>query len=103
MSYYLEGKSLADIKTILESIAILLPQNKSRWGKQTLSNILSNYHYIGTEDYPTILSKTYVPDCMTGRQIINDSQLPQYLIENNHEAIINELLDMKNKDPSLWS
>jgi hypothetical protein len=40
---------------------------------------------------------------MTGRQIINDSQLPQYLIENNHEAIINELLDMKNKDPSLWS
>lgn len=25
---------------------------------------------------------------MTGRQVTNDGQLPQYLIENNHEAII---------------
>ncbi len=35
-----------------------------------------------------LLQKTYVPDCMTSRQVTNDGQLPQYLIENNHEAII---------------
>lgn len=57
-SYYLEGKSLADIKVILEYISIPSPQNKPRWGKQTLSNILSNYHYLGTENYPAIIFKT---------------------------------------------
>ncbi|HHV04393.1 MAG TPA: hypothetical protein GXX64_10915 [Bacteroidales bacterium] len=57
-SYYLDGKSLADIKVILESISIPSPQNKPRWGKQTLSNILSNYHYLGTENYPAIIFKT---------------------------------------------
>lgn len=56
-SYYLDGKSLADIKVILESISIPSPQNKPRWGKQTLSNILSNYHYLGTENYPAIIFK----------------------------------------------
>ena len=56
-SYYLDGKSLADIKVILESISIPLPQNKPRWGKQTLSNVLSNCHYLGTEDYPRIVSQ----------------------------------------------
>lgn len=56
-SYYLDGKSLADIKIILESISIPSPQNKPRWGKQTLSNILSNYHYLGTENYPAIIFK----------------------------------------------
>lgn len=57
-SYYLEGKSLADIKGLLESLQIPSPQNKLCWGKQTLSNILSNPHYLGSEDYPSIVTKT---------------------------------------------
>ena len=56
-AYYLEGKSIAEIKDILKGIRIPSPYNKSMWGKQTLANILSNPHYTGSEVYPTITSK----------------------------------------------
>lgn len=55
--YYLEGKSLSEIKDILEEIGIPSPQSKPKWGKQTLSNILSNPHYLGSEDYPAIITQ----------------------------------------------
>ena len=56
-SYYDEGKSLAEIKGILEGMNIPSPQNKKVWGKQTISNILSNPHYLGSEDYPKIIEQ----------------------------------------------
>ena len=60
-SYYLEGKSLSDIIDIFEDIGIPSPQNKPRWGKQTLSNILSNIHYVGSDIYPAIIDQeTYI-------------------------------------------
>ena len=55
--YYLEGKSLSEIKEILEGMRIPSPQNKPSWGKQTISNILSNPHYLGSDDYPQIISE----------------------------------------------
>ena len=55
--YYLEGKSLSAIKEILEGVGISSPQNKPTWGKQTLSNILSNPHYLGSEEYPPLISQ----------------------------------------------
>lgn len=56
-SYYIEGKSLSEIKELLESAGIPSPQNKPTWGKQTLSNILTNPHYLGSEVYPEIIDK----------------------------------------------
>ena len=56
-SYYDEGKSLAEIKDILEGLNVPSPQNKKVWGKQTISNILSNPHYLGSEDYPKIIEQ----------------------------------------------
>ena len=55
--YYLEGKSLGEIKEILEGMNIPSPQNKPSWGKQTISNILSNPHYLGSDVYPQIISE----------------------------------------------
>jgi hypothetical protein len=55
--YYLEGKSLSAIKEILEGVGIPSPQNKPTWGKQTLSNILSNPHYLGSVEYPPLISQ----------------------------------------------
>ena len=55
--YYLQGKSLSEIKSILEDVGIPSPQNKPTWGKQTLSNILSNPHYLGSEEYPQIITQ----------------------------------------------
>ena len=55
--YYLEGKSLGEIKEILEGMSIPSPQNRPSWGKQTISNILSNPHYLGSDVYPQIISE----------------------------------------------
>ena len=55
--YYLQGNSLSQIKAILEGLGIPSPQNKPTWGKQALSNILSNPHYVGSEEYPTIITQ----------------------------------------------
>ena len=54
-SYYLDGKGLSEIIDILEDLGIPSPQNKPQWGKQTLSNILSNIHYVGSDVYPAII------------------------------------------------
>lgn len=56
-TYYDEGKSLAEIKDILEGLNIPSPQNKKVWGKQTISNILSNPHYLGSDEYPKIIEQ----------------------------------------------
>lgn len=55
--YYLEGCSIAKIKDNLESMGIPSPLNGKKWSKQTLSNILSNPHYLGDELYPKIISE----------------------------------------------
>lgn len=56
-SYYLEGKSLREIKEALEAAGIPSPQNKQIWGKQTLANILTNPHYLPPNDICWFLSE----------------------------------------------
>ena len=53
---YAEGKSLSEIKRILEGMNVPSPYNGRSWGKQTLSNLLSNPHYLGSEEYPAIIA-----------------------------------------------
>lgn len=60
---YEEGKSLAEIKTILEGLNIPSPYNRRTWGKQTISNLLSNPHYLGLEQYPALISRELF-DCV---------------------------------------
>ena len=55
--YYLQGKSLGEIKDILEGMWIPSPQNKPTRGKQVISNILSNVHYLGSDVYPPIITQ----------------------------------------------
>ena len=55
-NWYCEGKSLSQIADILSGMFVPSPQNKQTWGRQVLSNILSNAHYIGEDDYPKIIS-----------------------------------------------
>ena len=54
--WYCEGKSLAQIVTLLSDIGVPSPQNKQTWGRQALANILSNEHYTGADNYPVIIS-----------------------------------------------
>jgi hypothetical protein len=41
----------------LQELKICSPRNKLVWGKQIISNILSNPVYVGTDVYPQIISK----------------------------------------------
>ena len=55
--WYLDGKSTSEIKEILEEDGIPSPRNGKKWSKQTIANILSNEHYVGSEEYPQIISE----------------------------------------------
>ncbi len=54
------------------------------WKVNTLNQITSNVFYTGN----TLLQKLYVPNHLDKKQIKNRGELPQYFIENSHEAII---------------
>ncbi len=54
-SWYAEGDSIGTIKERLESAMVPSPQNKPKWGKQSLHNILTYDRYVGDEIYPKIL------------------------------------------------
>lgn len=54
---YLHNNSLSAILESLKDFKLKSPRNKSVWGKQTVSNILSNPVYVGTDIYPQIISK----------------------------------------------
>ena len=49
-----------------------------------MRNILSNEKYKGD----AILQKTLCEDFLTKKMKINQGEVPQYYVENNHEAII---------------
>ena len=55
-----------------------------QWARSVVSKILSNYTYTGN----LVLQKTYRENHLTKRTVINKGQLPQYHVEESHEAII---------------
>jgi site-specific DNA recombinase len=56
-SWYAEGDSIGTIKERLESAMVPSPQNKPKWGKQSLHNILTYDRYLGDGVYPKILDE----------------------------------------------
>ena len=80
-----QGMSLREIVTELKKLAIPSPKGKSVWGVETVRRILQNEKYKGH----VLLQKTYVSNFFTGKRTNNGGELPKYLIEGHHEAIIN--------------
>ncbi len=83
---YLKGYGCRKIKSYLEKNGIKTVTGKSEWSTSTIDRILSNEKYIGT----VLSQKSYVENCLTHKQVKNNGELPMYLIENNHEAIISK-------------
>ena len=83
---YLKGYGCRKIKSYLEKNDIKTITGKCIWSTSTIDRILSNEKYIGT----VVSQKSFVENCLTHKQVKNDGQLPMYLIENNHEAIISK-------------
>lgn len=81
---YLEGSSMDKIKKGLETDGVLTGAGKTRWHTSTIRKILSNEKYIGD----ALLQKIYTVDFLTKKRVKNNGIMPQYYVENSHEAII---------------
>lgn len=70
---------------------ILTPGKKQKWNTGTVKHILANEKYKGN----ALLQKSYTVDFLTKKKKLNNGEIPQYYVENNHEAIIDpEVFDM---------
>jgi hypothetical protein len=59
-------------------------QNIKGGNIQTIKRILTNEKYKGD----ALLQKSYTVDFLTKKKKANEGEIPQYYVENNHEAII---------------
>ena len=82
---YIEGHSADTIGKILESKGVK-PRYAAKWSRSTIMQIISNYNYTGD----LILQKTFRDNHLTKRKVMNKGELDQYIVENNHEAIISQ-------------
>ena len=81
---YLEGASMLKIARGLEADGILNGAGREKWHTSNINQILRNEKYIGD----ALLQKTYTTDFLTKKRVKNHGIVPQYYVENSHEAII---------------
>lgn len=81
---FLTGKNCNTIAKSLTKQGIPTPMGKSKWTFGTIKRILQNEKYKGD----ALLQKTFVTDFLTKSTKVNEGELLQYYVENNHEAII---------------
>lgn len=87
---YLEGASCMKIARGLERDGIRTARDNPRWHDSTVRKILENEKYMGD----ALLQKTYTIDFLNKKRGRNNGTLPQYYIEDDHEAIIPKELFM---------
>jgi len=81
---YLEGKSVIQIARALEQEKIKTATGNDKWHDAVIYKMLQNEKYMGD----ALLQKTYTVDFLTKKRVENQRIVPQYYIEDNHEAII---------------
>ena len=85
----MNGKTPGGIARLLTVEGIPTPAGKTNWQTSTIESILTNEKYRGSAR----LQKKFTVDFLTKKQKVNEGEIPQYYIEESHEAII---------DPSEW-
>ena len=78
----------------LECDGILTGAGNPRWHTSTVAKILRNEKYMGD----ALLQKTYTVDYLSKKRIKNNGIMPQYYVENDHEAIIPKEIFMRVQD-----
>lgn len=81
---FLEGNSSIQIKKILEKDGIKTVTGKDVWQASVIDQMLRNEKYMGD----ALLQKTYTVDFLTKKRVKNQGIVPQYYVEDDHEAII---------------
>ncbi|MDU3751143.1 MAG: recombinase family protein [Peptoniphilus rhinitidis] len=82
-SEYLSGKSRMQIEKMFAKEGITTRRGY-RWVDSNIKVILRNITYTGN----LLFQKEYVVDPITKKRKLNRGELPQYYVENTHEAII---------------
>lgn len=81
---YLEGSSVLQITRALEADGVKTVTGKDKWSDSVVAKMLQNEKYMGD----VLQQKTYTVDFLTKKRVKNQGIVPQYYIEDNHEAII---------------
>ena len=96
---YLEGYSTAKISEYLEEKGIKTATGKDKWNATVIAKMIRNEKYMGD----ALLQKTYTANLclrpnsqilvrmeifMTKKKVVNNGIVPQYYVEDDHEAII---------------
>lgn len=81
---YLNGSTPHSIAKTLTADGILSPGGKAAWNPQNIRSILSNKKYKGD----ALLQKSYTVDFLSKKKKLNEGEIPQYYVENAHQAII---------------
>jgi len=81
---FLEGATPHLIAKHLTAEGIPTPGGKDVWSQTTVKAILTNEKYKGD----ALLQKSYTTDYLTKKKKVNEGEIPQYYVENAHEAII---------------
>lgn len=81
---FLSGSTPIAIAKGLTKDGIETPGHKQKWYATTVRSILTNEKYKGD----ALLQKYYSSDFLTKKQKINNGEIQQYYVENNHQAII---------------
>ena len=85
---FMEGKSLCWIARHLTGCSIPPPTSRTKWGDNTVRNILHNEKYKGE----ALLQKRFRTDFLTKKNKVNEGEVPQYYVENSHPAIVSPAL-----------
>lgn len=80
---FLNGLSAESTEKRLEEMGVKSYKGV-HFGNTSIRQILRNITYTGN----LLLQKEYISDPITGKSKINRGELPQYYVENTHEAII---------------
>jgi site-specific DNA recombinase len=81
---FLAGKGYSEIAHRLEQLGAKTGAGKAKWNESAIRRILANEKYVGD----VITQKGFTRDFLTHERLKNDGQLPQYIAEGHHEAII---------------
>ena len=82
---FLDGKSRLETEREFAAEGITTREG-CRWVDSNIKQVLSNITYTGN----LLLQKEFIEDPLTKKRRKNKGQLPQYYVENTHEAIIDK-------------
>ena len=83
---FIAGYTCSHIAKKLTEMGEPTPAGKGTWYQTSVRSILKNEKYKGD----ALLQKYYTSDFLTKKQVDNNGEIPQYYVEDHHEAIIDK-------------